>query len=361
VRAGLQVVSSLVLLGGAPFLQQHGPALAAALASYVGAVNERGILLLLPPIDLMLVLFPSDAPPLLAPALSRLLALLLGGGEPPGVQANVLGVVARLSLQNPAAFRQLLAEAAASAAAAPGSGGGGGEQQRLEAAVGALAALWVERFDSIGPPLARKLSAAALCALLPLPTKAQLAHAGAIAAAVTAAYHEVEASGDGGPDGTLYCGAVYDAPRGDDGGWGGEAAALSEEAAGEAARRAQARAAVARGAGARVGVERGLVERVAAGRRGAAPQGSRLPLAAFCHTSTAAPNRPPVPPSPLPPLLCPRQALEAEPLRRLRLSAFLRDQLAAAAAVHGPELQAAMSGLGEGLGQQLQAVLAAAG
>jgi len=55
------------------------------------------------------------------------------------------------------------------------------------------------------------------------------------------------------------------------------------------------------------------------------------------------------------------QVLEAEPLRRLKISTFLRDQLQAASSVHGSDLQAALGGLGEGLGQQLQVVLAAAG
>lgn len=52
--------------------------------------------------------------------------------------------------------------------------------------------------------------------------------------------------------------------------------------------------------------------------------------------------------------------LEAEPLRRVRISDFLRDRLAAASATHGADMQAALAGLGDELGQQLQAVLAAA-
>jgi hypothetical protein len=203
VRAGLQIVSSLVLLGGAPFLQQYGADLAALLAGYIGTVNERGTLLLLPPLDLLLTLYPTAAPPLLAPALQRLLALLLVGSEPPNVVANALGVIARLVLVNPPASQQLLATAGA--AGAPGGGGG------PDAAAGALAALWVDAFDSIAAPLARKLSALALCALLALPTKAQLAHAGGIVGHVTAVWHEVEASGDGGTDGTLYCSPIYQA------------------------------------------------------------------------------------------------------------------------------------------------------
>jgi len=229
VRAGLQIVSSLVLLGGAPFLQQHGPDLAALLAGYIGTVNERGTLLLLPPVDLLLLLFPADAPALLAPALQRLLALLLGGGEPSVVVANALGVFARLLLQNPGAFQQLLLAAAAGGAAAAGSG--------AERVVGALTELWVDRMDCVAAPLARKLSALALCALLPLPSKSQLAHVPAIIGHATAVWHEVEASGDADADGTLYCSPIYCTPRGDDGGWGGESLVMSEEAAGEAQRR----------------------------------------------------------------------------------------------------------------------------
>ncbi|GBF94095.1 hypothetical protein Rsub_07082 [Raphidocelis subcapitata] len=285
VRAGMQIISSLVLLGGAPFLRQHGADLAGLLAGYMGAVNERGTLLLLPPLDLLLMLFPADAPSLLAPALQRLLSLLLSGGEPAAVVANGLSLLARLAVSNPGAFQQQLL----SAAAASGAGGGAAG---VEAVVGALTGLWVDRFDSIGQPLARKLNALALAALLPLPTKAQLAHAAGIVAHVASAWHELEASGDAEADG-LHVGPIYSTPRGDDGGWGGESLALSEEAAGEAARRD------------------------AAG--------------------------------------------EAEPLRRLRVAAALRDALNAAGAAHGQDLAAAMAGLGEGLTQQLQTVLAAAG
>lgn len=222
-----------MLLGGAPFLQQAGPDISSMLAGYIGNVNERGTLLLLPPLDLLLVLFPADAPGLLAPALSRLLALVLSGGEPPQVVANCLGLLGRLLLQNPGAFQQLLLAAGGSPGAAGAAPGGS-----PEAAVGALAELWVDKFDSIAQPLARKLSALALAALLPLATKAQLAQLPAIVGHVTSVWHEVEASGDDGDDGTLYCSPIYCTPRCDDGGWGGESLAMSEEAAGEAQRRA---------------------------------------------------------------------------------------------------------------------------
>jgi hypothetical protein len=63
----MQLLSSLLLLGGAPFLADHGPALLSAAAGLVGEVVERGHLLLLPPVDLLLVAAPQQAAPLLLP------------------------------------------------------------------------------------------------------------------------------------------------------------------------------------------------------------------------------------------------------------------------------------------------------
>jgi hypothetical protein len=55
------------------------------------------------------------------------------------------------------------------------------------------------------------------------------------------------------------------------------------------------------------------------------------------------------------------QLRDAEPLRNIRLSRLLADKLAAVSSLHGPELAAAMAVLDPAIGQQVQAVLAAAG
>lgn len=53
------------------------------------------------------------------------------------------------------------------------------------------------------------------------------------------------------------------------------------------------------------------------------------------------------------------QLRDAEPLRSIKLSRLLADKLAAAAAVHGPELHQRMAQLDPAIAQQVQAVLAA--
>lgn len=82
--------------------------------------------------------------------------------------ANSLALFARLLLQHPAAFEQLLGNAAAAAT-------GSGQQQQggsnPETLLLALVSVWCEAFDSIAQPLARKLAACGLAALIGLPVK----------------------------------------------------------------------------------------------------------------------------------------------------------------------------------------------
>lgn len=63
----MQLLSSLLLLGGGPFLSTYGPQLMSACTAYVGEVVERGLLLMLPPVDLLLVAAPQQAAPLVLP------------------------------------------------------------------------------------------------------------------------------------------------------------------------------------------------------------------------------------------------------------------------------------------------------
>jgi len=69
IGLAMSITSSCILLGGRPFLAQYGAVLAAALTAYVGDVRERGMLLLFPVMDLLLVQYPQEGAQLLGPAL----------------------------------------------------------------------------------------------------------------------------------------------------------------------------------------------------------------------------------------------------------------------------------------------------
>lgn len=165
IYLGMQILSSLLMLGGAQFLATYGPQLLAACTAYVGEVVERGLLLMLPPMDLILIAAPQEAAPLMIPFMQRLLGLILSGRESGIVVANSLALFGRLLLQNLSAFEQLLGSAVA--AGVYSTGAASGPEGLLIALVGS----WCEAFDSIAQPLARKLAACALTTLIGLPVK----------------------------------------------------------------------------------------------------------------------------------------------------------------------------------------------
>lgn len=70
-------MQSCILLGGAGFLSTHGKALVDMLCKLLGNVKERGMLLLLPIMALMLCMLPEHMPSAMQPALERLLHILL--------------------------------------------------------------------------------------------------------------------------------------------------------------------------------------------------------------------------------------------------------------------------------------------
>ena len=102
--------------------------------------------------------------------------------------AAALRVYARLLLQNGAAFLQLFQQAAPHVAAPADAPPAADPAARL---LLALVDLWLDKFDSIGQPGARKLSALALCVLLTAPLPALLERLELIVTHITSVWFEV--------------------------------------------------------------------------------------------------------------------------------------------------------------------------
>ena len=81
VQVALPIITSSVLMGGAAFLEQQGPAISHILEGLIGNVKERAMLLLVSATELVLQAHPEVASRVLQPTLSRLLACLLFGQE----------------------------------------------------------------------------------------------------------------------------------------------------------------------------------------------------------------------------------------------------------------------------------------
>ena len=108
--------------------------------------------------------------------------------------AASLGVFARVLLHNPAAFLSLFQAAAAAGVAPPADAAappGADPPARL---LLALVDLWLDKFDSIGQPAARKLSALALAVLLTAPLPPLLERLELVVTHITSVWFEVGAA-----------------------------------------------------------------------------------------------------------------------------------------------------------------------
>lgn len=197
IGVGSRILVSCLLMDGREVLAAHGPRIAAILAGFIGNVKERGMLCLLPVMDLVIQIFPAEGPTLLAPPLQALLADIMRGSEPGMVVAAAMNILARVLLHNPGAFLQLFQAAASTVVLPPESATEAADPaQRL---LLATLDIWLDKFDSISSPPLRKLSALALCALLAAPVPGVLQRCSLIAACVTAAWFELEGP-DAGPE-----------------------------------------------------------------------------------------------------------------------------------------------------------------
>ncbi|CAG9463738.1 unnamed protein product [Pedinophyceae sp. YPF-701] len=233
VHLACQCMQSCVLMGGAAFLRKHGGTLAAILDGLMASVNERGLLFVVPVIELVVKCFPDDGPALLEAPLMRALSSLLKSPESTLAANAIVGLFARIASHDPGAVLALVDHAARSGLQAPPMPGGGAAPTLL----GALLDAWTESFDCLSSGSSRKLSALGLCSLLADPPGDVLQRVAEVSACVTSAYVQTEQqkAGDEADFGydSMGAGAMWDM------GGGGVLGALDagQEAEGEFQRR----------------------------------------------------------------------------------------------------------------------------
>jgi hypothetical protein len=401
LQVGMRIALSCVLLGRGDFLAAQGGGLVQILCGFVGNVKDRGMLALVPvmdavvqvggcwrwagrlvgmgyqalfgrsgraavvpdlltvqtftllhvlvadrppppplPLALPLQCFPSEGPQLLAPALQCLLTDLLAGRESGLVVAAALRVYARLLLQNGAAFLQLFQQAAPHVAAPADAPPAADPAARL---LLALVDLWLDKFDSIGQPGARKLSALALCVLLTAPLPALLERLELIVTHITSVWFEVRSLALSSTPARLpACLPAWPAPCSRPHGILPSTHPLSSCPGLLTALLARA------------------ASRVCVQVEGSDLAGS-LPIAYELLTSSSLREEDSgaVVPSEEAEGECSRRKalVDADPVATLRLSAFAKQQLEVAAGVHGGGLTAALNAMDCTLAGQLKAML----
>uniref|UniRef100_A0A453AK08 Importin-7/11-like TPR repeats domain-containing protein n=4 Tax=Aegilops tauschii TaxID=37682 RepID=A0A453AK08_AEGTS len=117
LEVGVNIVEDYTIFGGSEFLKSHGTSLANVLDTIVGNVNDKGLLTTLPVIDLLIQLFPQEAPPLISSALQKLIFISLSRDDEHNpsrttVRASSGAILARLLVMNTNFSAQLLSEPA---------------------------------------------------------------------------------------------------------------------------------------------------------------------------------------------------------------------------------------------------------
>ncbi|RLM87666.1 importin-11 [Panicum miliaceum] len=111
----IKILEDYTIFGGSEFLKSHGASLANIIDTIVGNVNDKGLLTSLPIVDLLIQIFPLEAPPLISSALQKLIFISLSqdDGQNPSrtaVRASSGAILARLLVMNTNFSAQLLSE-----------------------------------------------------------------------------------------------------------------------------------------------------------------------------------------------------------------------------------------------------------
>ncbi|RLN33595.1 importin-11 [Panicum miliaceum] len=111
----IKIIEDYAIFSGSEFLKSHGASLANIIDTIVGNVNDKGLLTSLPIVDLLIQIFPLEAPPLISSALQKLIFISLSqdDGQNPSrtaVRASSGAILARLLVMNTNFSAQLLSE-----------------------------------------------------------------------------------------------------------------------------------------------------------------------------------------------------------------------------------------------------------
>eukprot|EP00271_Cylindrocystis_brebissonii_P019770 TRINITY_DN6200_c0_g1_i2.p1 TRINITY_DN6200_c0_g1~~TRINITY_DN6200_c0_g1_i2.p1 ORF type:complete len:451 (-),score=102.92 TRINITY_DN6200_c0_g1_i2:173-1402(-) len=188
MMVAMKLLESYILIGGSEFLGHHGQSAVKLLDSVIGNVKEKGLMVALNVIDTLIQCFPQEAPPVLEQVLQKLLLIAVAGSESDLVRATCAALLARVLLQNAAAFGQLLTRPLPAAALTL--------QRSPKPLLIIFLDVWLDKLDSLSSVAKRKLSALGLCMVVTLPEPQVLDRLEQIVSACTGVLHETEGTSE---------------------------------------------------------------------------------------------------------------------------------------------------------------------
>ncbi|XP_020235695.1 importin-11 isoform X3 [Cajanus cajan] len=115
LQVAVNIIEDYIILGGNDFLSMHATNIAKILDLVIGNVNNKGLLSVLPVVDILVQCFPMEVPPLISSTLQKLIVICLSGGDDhdpskTSVKASSAAILARLLVMNTNSLAQLASD-----------------------------------------------------------------------------------------------------------------------------------------------------------------------------------------------------------------------------------------------------------
>ncbi|XP_057519328.1 uncharacterized protein LOC130800020 isoform X2 [Amaranthus tricolor] len=115
LTVAVEIIEDYIILGGNEFLSRHASSVAKLLDMIVGNVNDKGLLSVLPVIDILVQCYPIEVPPLISSTLQKLVVVCLCGGDEcdpskTAVKSSSAAILARVLVLNTNYLAQLTSE-----------------------------------------------------------------------------------------------------------------------------------------------------------------------------------------------------------------------------------------------------------
>ncbi|CAA0836277.1 ARM repeat superfamily protein [Striga hermonthica] len=112
LKVASNIIEGYIVLGGVEFLNMHATTLAKVLDLVVGNVNDRGLLSILPLVDVLIQCFPAEVPQLISSIIQKLIVICLSGGDDrdpckTAVKTSTAAILARILVMNTNYLAQL--------------------------------------------------------------------------------------------------------------------------------------------------------------------------------------------------------------------------------------------------------------
>ncbi|MCD7447548.1 hypothetical protein HAX54_031577 [Datura stramonium] len=148
LKVATNIIEDYVILGGREFLSLHESSVAKLLDLVVGNVNDRGLLSVIPVIDILIQCFPMEVPQLISSTLQKLIIACLTGGDDhdpskAAVKASSSALLARILVMNTNYLAQLTSDPSLSMHLQ--KSGFPGEENILLC----LVDIWLEKVDNV--------------------------------------------------------------------------------------------------------------------------------------------------------------------------------------------------------------------